>query len=127
MVENNMVKYQLTNSKIQIGAKLLNALISKGVSITAAFWYYETETGKWRLVFASPDMLLKGPKYFYKIIQTSIFKEDDRPISLMDIQVVDDSDPIVSSLLSDLRNVRKVPDSRLERLIEDFYIYEPSI
>jgi hypothetical protein len=49
MVETAVVMSTLTQEMIDQGAALVRALEQDGVTVLAAFWFLNIETGRWRL------------------------------------------------------------------------------
>jgi len=118
-----MLRSILTDRKEEVGAQLLSRLDQLEMSITTALWYYYGDSNNWRLIIASPGVRRKGPKHFYQVIQSFLLKLRDRPISLSEIQVIDDNDPFVLWLRSSYGNLGKVTDAHLDQLITGAVVY----
>lgn len=71
MAENTVVvlKEQLTEEMIEVGAELTGKLDEMGLPISAAFWFFLPESNQWRLFFASPLFATSGPRKFYEKIE----------------------------------------------------------
>ena len=72
MAENAVVKEQLTETMIRLGAELTEKLDSAGLPVVAAMWFFEPEINEWRLLFASPEVSALGPRSVYKKIQEAL-------------------------------------------------------
>jgi hypothetical protein len=130
MAEEVVVRQMLTNEMIERGAELTRQLDCAPIEVIASFWLYISESEKWRLIIASPQVTKNGPKKVYRKIQDVLAKipEESPRISLMDISVVQDDYPLISLLrraikpegTSGVRFSRNVINGQL---IEDAYIY----
>lgn len=72
MVEDYVVKEQLTDAMIDAGAEVVRKLDEIGLPVTAAFWCFMPELNAWRLMIASPDVGTKGPRVVYESIQNAL-------------------------------------------------------
>lgn len=72
MVENTVVKEQLTDTMVDVGAELTKKLDEIGLPITAALWLFVPELNEWRLLFASPEVDRKGSRAVYDKIRQAI-------------------------------------------------------
>jgi hypothetical protein len=54
MVEEILVKEQLTKDMIDVGARLVDRLVESGLPISVAMWFFTPETNKWRLLISTP-------------------------------------------------------------------------
>lgn len=61
MVEDAMVKEQLTDTMADTGAALISKLDEMGLEITAAFWLFDSEVNEWKLHISAPEEREKGP------------------------------------------------------------------
>lgn len=70
---------------VEAGAELTQKLDEMGLPLTAALWLFEPEVNEWRLVFASPEVGVKGPREVYDRIRQAIDqlkgKADASPLS----------------------------------------------
>jgi hypothetical protein len=131
MVKEMVVKESLSGEMITAGAELTRRLDDARLIVDASLWFYTTESNAWRLIVASPEVRMHGTRWTYKKIQSVISRmPPEQPgISLKDVTVVDNQDPLIALL----RGVVKTPDGingiRFSRnvingvLIEDAYIY----
>jgi hypothetical protein len=69
MAENTMVKEQLTDEMIEAGALLIQKLDDLGLQIPVAMWFFMADINEWRLLFASPQLSVDGPREVYKKIE----------------------------------------------------------
>ena len=54
MVEEILVKEQLTKEMIDVGARLVDRLADSGMPIKVAMWFFTPENNKWRLLISTP-------------------------------------------------------------------------
>jgi hypothetical protein len=126
-----MGKNELVDLDKQDGEKLLKALDSSGIEISAALWLYDADQGEWRFLIASPLVDEKGPLEVYKIIRehlATLNLSDEMGSS--NISVVGKNDKLINLLkiaiqtgpksVSQIRFTRNVINGTL---IEDAYIY----
>lgn len=64
-----MDKEELVGKQIGAGIVLIETLDSSEFTVSAAMWFYLTETSQWRLIIASPFVEKNGPKKSYEFIQ----------------------------------------------------------
>ncbi len=69
MAENTVVKQQLTDEMIEVGAQLTQKLDELGLQIPVAMWFFMTDINEWRLLFASPQLSAEGPREVYERIE----------------------------------------------------------
>ena len=69
MVENSVVKEQLTDEMIEAGAQLTQQLDEIGFPVSVAMWFFLSDINEWRLLFASPLSLAEGPRAVYEKIE----------------------------------------------------------
>lgn len=131
MVTETLVKETLAGEMTSAGAELITRLDKAGFSVFAALWLYLPESETWRLIIASPEVRLDGPKKAYKKIQSVLARIPlDKPrISLSDISVLDSKDPFITSLKAAIQTDKGISGIRLIKtsvnghFIEDAYIY----
>jgi hypothetical protein len=132
MVTETLVKEALLSEMIFAGADLIKRLDEADFSVAAALWLYLPESGVWRLVIASPEVGLSGPKKVYKKIQSIAARIplDGARVSLNDITVIEAKDPLISSLKAGLETgatgKRLIKTAMNGLFIEDAYIYRIS-
>lgn len=131
MVEELLVGEQLTPDMITSGEKLIAALDKLNLLVKGAFWLHLPDQRTWRLVIASPEVRVVGPKAVYRKIQTALGKlpAGAAPVGTKDISVVDEKLPLFVLLrraistgpgISSIRFSRNVINGQL---IEDAYVY----
>lgn len=104
----------LVRLRIREGKRILTALDDAGFQVTAAFWWYDSEEGRWTLVIAAPRVRESGPRAAYndlfKIIQEHI-THPLRAMGYSDIAIVAPQDQRVLSLESyfDHSNLHELP------------------
>ena len=120
----------LTDKMISSGKELTILLDKAQVKVKASLWIYEMDLNIWRLIIASPEVRVFGPKKLYKRIQSIISKmPEDNKLVLKDIAVVDDIHPLVILLRKAVKTGRTISEIRFSRnaingvFIEDAYIY----
>jgi len=131
MVKEMVVKESLSSEMISAGAELTLWLDDARLIIDASLWYYTTDNNAWRFIIASPEVRVHGPKWVYKKIQTVIYRTsgESSGISLKDITVVDNQDPLISLLRGVITIEKGITGIRFSNnvingvLIEDAYIY----
>ncbi len=67
-----MDKTTLVEKDIEVGRKLLHTLDAAGIPVVAAYWLYELERNRWRLVFATPLVETVGSTPVYRRIRELI-------------------------------------------------------
>ena len=129
MAEETMVKENLSEAVIEAGAKIVELLDKAKFSLSAAFWFYIPESNQWRLVFASPEVRIYGPKKSYRKVQSTLKKIDSSLIALENIAVIDNIEPIIALLKVAIKTGPGISGIRFSRntingtFIEDAYIY----
>ena len=131
MVENTVVKEQLTDAMIDAGTELTQQLDRMGISTTAALWLFAPEINEWRLCLASPEVTVAGPRAVYEKIWQALDQLKDKasaaPLSV--IRVLDADDELVRLLRLAVRTGPGVSRLRFTknaingRYIEDALIY----
>ncbi|WP_412026456.1 DUF3800 domain-containing protein [Deinococcus yunweiensis] len=92
----------LVNEQRVAGAKLLRLLDRALFPVQAALWLYETETGIWRLILATPWVRQFGPLEAYRQVQQTLMGLPEAPLLLSRVQLLADDDPFVQSLATTL-------------------------
>jgi hypothetical protein len=130
MAENTVVKEQLTDQMIELGAKLTAKLDEMGLPITAAMWWFEPDINEWRLLFASPDRSTVGPREVYSKIEEARkgLGQNAAVLPLSAIRLIEPGHEIVR-LLRAMKTSTGVPRVRFSKnainghFIEDALIY----
>ncbi|HEY2091915.1 MAG TPA: hypothetical protein VGJ81_08510 [Thermoanaerobaculia bacterium] len=129
MAEETLVKEALTDEMIEAGKTVVENLDRRRFLIDAALWFYLTDQNQWRLLLASPEVHLEGPRKAYKRLLEALRNAAVHGVSLQDVAVIDTRDPLIQMLRVALRTDRPVNGIRFSRntvngqFIEDAYIY----
>ena len=86
MVEEILMKEQLTKEMIKAGGRLVDRLVESGLPINLALWLFTAETNRWRLMIASPLRATAGPDEIYPRIYEAV-----RALGPEDEEMLDDS------------------------------------
>jgi hypothetical protein len=130
MVEEVVVRDILSDEMIQAGAEVVQQLDRSDFPIEAALWLYLPDSQQWRLMLASPEVKIHGPKKGYKQIQSALTQLAPR-LSLQNVTLVDSTDPLILLLKKTLKTdggtgVRFRGNTVNGVFIEDAYIYRLS-
>lgn len=117
---------------MKAGTKLVERLETGNSEVKSAFWLFFPEKRVWKLVIASPLVLLDGPRKFYKRIDEANqrAKAEEEVISLHDIKVTEIEHPVVQLLRSAIATGAAIYSVRFVRnaingyFIDDAYIYK---
>lgn len=126
-----MVETRLTDTLIDEGKRLVEALDKRGTSPLAAFWMLFPDIAGWKLLLSevkSPD---PGPRALYEIIQAALRTLNPKPtqLTLEDVAAAKPDSPIVELLGTAIRTGPGISGIRFTRnvingvLIPDAYIY----
>ena len=122
-----MDKTQLVEKDIEDGRILLKALDNNDLPVVGAFWFYFSESNKWRLFIISPLVETEGPKNTYILIQKIISSKSS--ILLDNISVFSPKDELYQLLKKTIKTGNGISMVRLSRsvingnYIEDILIY----
>lgn len=134
MAQELVVKEPLTKEMMDAGADLTGRLDSAGMDLSAAFWFYLPDAGRWRLFFATSAVDQLGPRSVYQkvqlVIKTSGTDTKHRPIiGLQDITVLSPKHPVVQLVRKMVKAPAGVNSIRVthnwvgQTFIEDVYVY----
>src|SRR5262249_41801936 len=131
MATEVVVKQSLSDEMIGVGAELTRSLVASRLIVAASFWLFDSETNAWRFVIGSPEVRIRGPRWAYKQVQSTISKLPERhaKIPLKDITILDANDPLITLLRVAVKTGDGIPGIRFSQnvingpLIEDAYIY----
>jgi len=132
MVEDLVVKENLTEEMIEVGETLIDLLdAEQRIEVTAAFWLFLLEDSNWQLVLASPQVQIWGPRQTYKLILSALAELPKRHsvLELNDIRVVTSDDLLVHNFKVALGKVDGTHGVWFKKnavggqYIEDAYIY----
>jgi hypothetical protein len=119
----------LTDRYREDGRKLVYCLDkeAKGFKITAALWYYLSETGEWRFFIATPYLQKKGAIASYKLIRSVMTKSlPNLSFSIESISILKSTDPLINLIKTVTKHSRDITLHNINSngyLIRDAYIY----
>src|SRR5438067_7662988 len=129
MAEEMVVKEMLTEEMKSLGASLIRTLDEAGWPIVAAFWYFESDFNRWKLMLASPRVKSHGSGELYMAIIGALEVLHLPRKNLNLVRAVAPDHPVVKALASTFHTgwtITAIPFSRqaIDRsMIEDAYIY----
>lgn len=122
MAEETVVKDVLTDNMIEAGQALTNALERRRWPFVAAFWLYDWETNRWKLVFASP-VVEKGPTAAYGEV-LAVRKGTSPTVDFDAVLLVSPRDRYVRELLELVDRGLHIDGRRIRSgAVEDSYVY----
>lgn len=95
-------KIYLNEKLIDEGKRLIGLLDAVRFSVRAALWMKLSENQVWNLVIASPEVRINGSKLGYKKVLSILSKIKDADLSLEDIVLIGDQQPMIQILSSAL-------------------------
>ncbi len=130
MAEEVLVTEYLSKEMIEAGLNLLKQLDKNNLDIRKAFWLYNSDEKRWKLVIISDLVDKEGPKFFYnKVIEVNN-RLTDTTVSLNDIEAAGDNHKIAKLLGIIIGGTNKsFIGARLSKntingvFIEDVYMY----
>ena len=130
MVKEVVVGEVFSDEMREAGEELVRRLDKAGLVVRAALWLFLPEVNLWRLIIASPEVRLYGPKKVYQKVQSVIRKmPETQKIGLQNVTVVDDNESLISALRSSFKTGTGISGIRFSRntlnghFIADAYIY----
>jgi hypothetical protein len=129
MAEEMVVKEVLTEEMKCLGATLTRALDEAGWPIVAAFWYFESDYNRWKLMLASPHVSAHGSGETYMAVIHALESLNLSRTNINYVRAVAPEHPVVSALASAFQTgwtITGIPFSRqaIDRsIIDDAYIY----
>lgn len=129
MAEDTLVKEALTEEMIRTGASVVEALDRHNFIVDAALWLYLTDTNQWRLLVASPEVHVEGPRKAYTRLLHVMRNAHVHGVSLDNVAVLDSQDPFIRQFKGLVRTTRGISPQRFSRntingqFIEDALIY----
>jgi len=130
MVEEILVKDVLTKEMIEGGKELVQHLDKAKIKVTSAFWLFISESNTWKLLIASAEVKRTGPRKLYeKIVYILSEIPTQHRLALSHIQVVQNNDPLVSSLRSGIKTGKSISgvsvsgSTFVSHYIDDAFIY----
>jgi hypothetical protein len=128
MAEEQLVKEYLSPEMIAAGRALIARLDETGWRATSAFWLFDLERNRWKLVLSSPDVEKFGSRPGYEAISRILAADESLGLSLSDVSILPPRKDIVK-LLSLAVSVNGGSETRFSRsainghYIEDAFIY----
>ena len=123
-----MAKTTLVEKDIEEGRKLLQTLDAAGIPVVAAYWLYELEWNRWRLVFATPLVETTGSTPIYRRIREMLESGAEGAGAFEDLAIVSLRDRVASGLHR-IPGSDGVPEFRLTDgvvnglSVDDAYVY----
>ena len=93
----------LVTEQIEGGRRLIEALLSEGVEIHAAFWAKPTDDEKWFLYLASDAVDKLGVAAVYRTVHYLIRRNPDFWIKPFEVRLISQTDPMAEATLSAIR------------------------
>lgn len=88
----------LVRQKIDQGAELIRTLDSRNFPVTSALWFFDPDDKKWKLIIATPNYDIQGPRSVYEFIQNFVPAVNPEGISLTDITATSPSNKLITIL-----------------------------
>ncbi len=130
MVQELVVSDRLTDEMITAGSELIAALDDARVPISGAFWLYQGDSEKWRLVVVSTRVKKYGPLKVYTDIERVLAQSAaPKKLFLSDIKVLETNARLFSSIRKAVGSEADVAGLRLTKraldgqYIDDAYVY----
>lgn len=128
MAEEILVKEALTDQMIEAGASVVQNLNGQFL-VDAAVWLYLSDTNRWRLLLATPEVHTEGPLKAYKRLLRAFGNAAMHGLTIEDVSVIDSRDPLIRLLRGAMKTDRSGRGIRFSRstikgqFIDDAYIY----
>ncbi len=125
MVEDTVVKEQLTDAMIEVGELLTKKLDDIGFPIRVALWLYLPDRNQWRLYFESPNIPITGPRKVYEQIEKArnLLGEQGETVPLSMISLLNEHEELFQMLKSGARTDKTTTRFRFSRnVINGHYI-----
>ena len=124
MGEETLVKDVLTDSMIAAGQALTDVLEQREWPFIAAFWLYDWESNRWRLVFASSVVDQKGLIAAYGEVLPEIDDKNSFALDWTAVRLVSPKDRYVRELLELVDRGLHIDGRRVRSgAVEDSYVY----
>ncbi|MFX4223574.1 MAG: hypothetical protein ACMVO3_22880 [Thalassobaculum sp.] len=89
----------IDNKTYDAGEELLQQLDAMGFGATTAGWFIEPDSTDWKLLFITPLIAEKGPRWVYERLLTAVSSiSDPEKISPLHVHVANSSRPYFSDL-----------------------------
>jgi hypothetical protein len=129
VAEETLVKEMLTDGMIRGGALLTSKLDESGWPVLGAFWLFDRENNRWKLMLVSPEVTTSGPREAYEAISRALAALPDHFTDLQFVTVVAPNHPLVRALATAVRTGLEIEAIRFShqalagRFIDDLYLY----
>ena len=123
----------LVGSQFDDGRRLVGQVVRDGFDVSVAFWVKTSEEGLWHLYLASPSVDEGTLVEAYRKVYASLSKIPDSAVSLSDIKLINDENPIAQDVIAirdryPARVPRRFRGKRIGNLsIVEAYIYPPPV
>ena len=131
MATEVLVSSEISPEMVRAGEALLGQLDKAGRRVSAALWFLDADSRRWKLLLASPRVEAGGPKKAYLDILDALAElpKDAPRIALKDVTVLDPKNALVKLLKSAVKTGTGISGIRFSgntingHFIEDAYIY----
>jgi hypothetical protein len=120
----------LVKELIDDGKRIIEALDATNFDVKAAMWFYQTDTGEWQLIIASPYLDNSGPIRAYEFVQNKMATISPAPgIKIKNIALKSPQDELIKLMRIAIRTGHAISGIRFTQnvinnvLIEDAFIY----
>ena len=127
MAEEVLVKENLTDEMIESGWRLIRILDSEEWPVRSAFWFFDEENNRWKLILASDLVQSSGRKGAYEKISAAL--QNGFPgLEMGDVYIKPTRDSLVRALSSaitvNLGNGMRVSRRMIEgQYVADAFVY----
>ncbi len=126
-----MVAKILVDRDIEAGRLLVEELNRCGALVTAAFWFYDTESERYLLYLTTTDYPREGPLKIYELVQSALQRlPAEKRLSLTDVKVVSPSDKTVFAIGQAIQTdhfISKDPPRLMRSFLGDVYVEDALI
>jgi hypothetical protein len=125
-----MAKETLLESDIDAGARFIEALDNDGETVEAAFWFYYPDLSQWKLILFAPAFDKIDLTKAYTKISELLSSRDEigKNISVADIKILKQKDPLMKLLRSIVRTGKGLSQIRMtSNLLNGIYVEDALI
>lgn len=131
MATDVLVSNEISPEMIRAGEALVGQLDKANWRVSAALWFLDADSRRWKLLLASPRVEAGGPKkaYFEVLDALAELPKDVPRIALKDVTVLDPKTSLLQLLKSAVKTGTGISGIRFSgntingHFIEDAYIY----
>lgn len=131
MATDVLVSNEISPEMIRAGKALVGQLDKANWRVSAALWFLDADSRRWKLLLASPRVEAGGPKKAYFEVLDALAKlpKDVPRIALKDVTVLDPKTSLLQLLKSAVKTGTGISGIRFSgntingHFIEDAYIY----